>query len=98
MKILKHLAIGGLAVAVFAGSVDAASARVIHRHYRHYGYRHAHRGVATGLAAGDALGLLGLGIAGAAAADNGYGSDYPAYGSGYSGYGYYGPGYGYFGY
>ncbi len=98
MKIIKQLAVGGLAVAVLAGSADAAAARVIHRHYRHYGSRHGVVVGGAGLAAGAALGLLGLGIAGAAAADNGYGSAYPAYGSGYSGFGYYGPGYGYYGY
>ena len=97
--LLKTLALSGLIAATVVGLSDPASARVVHRHYRHYGYRHGGGGHAAGAAvAGAALGLLGAGIAGAAAADNGYGYGYPAYGSGNPGYGYYGPGYGYYGY
>ena len=97
MKILKALVIAGMTAAVFVGSVDMASARHVRRGARHYTYRHG-GDAGAGLVAGAALGLLGAGIAGASAADNGYGYGFPAYGSGYPGYGSYGPGYGYYGY
>ena len=97
MKIFKTVMVAGIAAVVFIGSVELASARHIRRGVRHDAHRHGGN-VGAGFVAGAALGLLGAGIAGAAAADNGYGYGYPAYGSGYPGYGYYGPGYGYYGY
>lgn len=82
---------------LIAGTADLASARVYHRHSHRYVARH-NGDDGQDLAFGTALGLLGVGIAGATAASNGYGASYPAYGSGHYGYGYYGPGYGYYGY
>ena len=101
VKIFKTFAVVGMAATVVVGTIDVASARPVrHGGGRHYaGARHRGGGnVGAGVAAGAALGLLGAGIAGAAAADNGYGYGYPAYGYGNPGYGYYGPGYGYYGY
>ena len=63
----------------------------------YYGRGYRRGGYGGALAAGAAIGLLGAGIAGAAAASNGYGYGYgyPAYGYGYYGhpygYGYYAP-------
>ena len=98
MNIPDKVAIAGLAMTILIGSVGASAARINHRHFRHYAHRHEIRNARGGILAGEALGLLGVGIAGAAAADNGYSYPFPAYGSGGSGFGYYGPGYGYYGY
>lgn len=97
MTLLRKTAAVGLAATMLIGIVDAASARPVHRHYAYRGGHHYYRGgggdAAGAAAAGAALGLLGAGIAGAAAASDPY--PYGYYGPGY---GYYGPGYGYYGY
>ena len=95
------------AVGFGGGSGGVSADTVQYRRYyggRYYGRGYGRRGYGAGgaIAAGAALGLLGAGIAAAAAPSYGYGyGGYPAYSyGGYPAYGYGGgyPGYGYYGY
>ncbi len=89
------------AAALVTTVADASAKNYIRHSYRgNYAYGHRYHGPGPGAAiAGAALGIIGAGIAGAAASH--YYNGYPAYsyGPGYGpSYGYdYHPGYGYYG-